>query len=126
MSVVRRSAHERRRIRRREDGHALVHDNFVGTGQLAVAAALGREIDATFATGGRTSTALLDRAPAGTTIWVGLPNVSNELSEAWALVEKRVAENPVLADWWAQYFASGDDGAQRRRLHAREREIVTR
>ena len=65
-------------------------------------ASLGREIDATFATGGRTSTALLDRAPAGTTIWVGLPNVADELSEAWALVEQRVAENPALAEWWAR------------------------
>jgi ferric-dicitrate binding protein FerR (iron transport regulator) len=68
--------------------------------QIAALAALGREIDATLATGGRTSTALLDRAPAGTTVWVGLPNVADELSEAWGLVEQRVGENPLLAEWW--------------------------
>ena len=70
--------------------------------RIAALASLGREIDATLATGGRTSTALLDRAPAGTAIWVGLPNVADELSEAWALVEQRVAENPALAEWWAR------------------------
>ena len=37
--------HERRRIRRPEDRHAFVDDDFVGPGQLAVAAALGREVD---------------------------------------------------------------------------------
>jgi hypothetical protein len=75
--------------------------------QIAALAALGREIDATLAIGGRTSTALLDRAPAGTTVWVGLPNVADELSEAWALVEQRVAENPVLAEWWAAITEDG-------------------
>ncbi len=68
--------------------------------RIAALASLGREIDATLATGGRTSTALLDLAPAGTAIWVALPNVADELSEAWALIEQRVAENPALAEWW--------------------------
>jgi len=77
--------------------------------RIAVLAALGREIDATLATGGRSSTALLDRAPASTAIWVGLPNVADELSEAWALVEQRVAENPALAQWWSERFAGGAD-----------------
>jgi hypothetical protein len=75
--------------------------------QIAALAALGREIDATLATGGRTSTALLDRAPAATTVWVGLPNVADEMSEAWALVEQRVAENPLLAEWWAGITEDG-------------------
>jgi ferric-dicitrate binding protein FerR (iron transport regulator) len=48
--------------------------------RIAALAALGRELDATLATGGRTSTALVDRAPADTAIWVGLPNVADELS----------------------------------------------
>jgi hypothetical protein len=80
--------------------------------RIAALAALGRELDATFATGGRTSTALVDRAPADTAIWVGLPNVADELSEAWALVEQRVAENPALADWWNERFAGGADAAR--------------
>ena len=37
--------HERRRIRRADDRHALVDDDLVGPRQLAVAAALRREID---------------------------------------------------------------------------------
>ena len=78
--------------------------------RIAALASLGREIDAALATGGRTSTALLDRAPAGTAIWVGLPNVADELSEVWALIEQRVAENPALAEWWTEHFAGGADG----------------
>jgi hypothetical protein len=78
--------------------------------RIAALASLGREIDATLATGGRTSTVLLDRAPVGTSIWVGLPNVAEELSEVWALIEQRVTENPALAEWWTQHFAGGTDG----------------
>jgi len=80
--------------------------------RIAALAALGRELDAKLATGGRTSTALLDRAPAGTAIWVGLPNVADELSEAWALVEQRVAENPALAAWWSERFTGGADATR--------------
>ena len=76
--------------------------------RIAALAALGRELDATLVTGGRTSTALVDRAPAGTAIWVGLPNVADQLSTAWALVEQRVAENPALAQWWSERFAGAD------------------
>jgi len=76
--------------------------------RIAALAALGREIDATLAIGGRTSTALVDRAPAGTAIWVGLPNVADELSDAWALVEQRVTENPALAAWWSERFSGGE------------------
>src|SRR6185436_15743300 len=79
--------------------------------RIAALAALGREIDATLATGGRTSTALLDRAPAGTAIWAGLPNVAEELTQVWALIEQRVSENPALSEWWEQHFASGDRDA---------------
>ncbi|MCM2268999.1 MAG: FecR domain-containing protein [Thermoanaerobaculia bacterium] len=80
--------------------------------RIAALAALGRELDATLAIGGRTSTALVDRAPADTAIWVGLPNVADELSQAWALVEQRVTENPVLAAWWSERFAGGADAAR--------------
>jgi hypothetical protein len=77
--------------------------------RIAALAAIGREIDATLAVGGRTSTALLDRAPAETTVWVGLPNVADELSQAWTRVEEQIAENPALADWWVGQLAG--DGA---------------
>ncbi len=48
---------------------------------LAELTALGKEIDARVARPGlRYSTRLLDLAPAGTTIWIGLPNLSQSLS----------------------------------------------
>jgi hypothetical protein len=76
--------------------------------RIAALAALGQELDATFATPAeRTSTRLLDLAPAATGLWVGLPNVSGQLADAWALVERRVAENPTLAGWWQERFAGG-------------------
>lgn len=79
--------------------------------RIAALAALGRELDAKLAVEGRrTSTRLLDLAPAGTTIWVGLPNLSGQLADAWALVEQRVAENPVLAEWWAEKLGADGHG----------------
>lgn len=77
--------------------------------RIAALAALGRELDATLATPGtRTSTRLLDLAPAGTAIWVGLPNVADQLAGAWSLVERRVAENPALGAWWSERMGVGD------------------
>jgi hypothetical protein len=77
--------------------------------RIAALAALGRELDATLAApAARTSTRLLELAPAGTAVWVALPNLSGQLGEAWALLERRVAENPVLADWWADRFGAAN------------------
>jgi ferric-dicitrate binding protein FerR (iron transport regulator) len=73
-------------------------------------ASLGRELDQALAVPGvRTSTRLLDLAPAGTTVYAGIPNLTASLAEAWEIVTARVAENPALAEWWAQRF--GADGA---------------
>ena len=69
--------------------------------RLAALRELGRELDRTFVqAGARTSTRLLDLAPQGTSIYVALPNLSQTLAEAWALVQQRATENPALAEWW--------------------------
>ncbi len=76
--------------------------------RLQALRALGRELDETLAVPGeRTSTRLLDLLPAGTVVYAGLPNLSGSLASAWALVETRVAENPALAEWWAERLDAG-------------------
>ena len=81
--------------------------------RIAALAALGRELDAALTVEDlRTSTRLLDLAPADTAVWVGLPNLSGQLADAWTLLQQRVAENPVLADWWNEKFGAGDGGGE--------------
>lgn len=80
-------------------------------------AALGRELDEALAVPGeRTSTRLLDLAPAGTMIYAGLPNLAGSLAEAWSLVTTRVAENPALAEWWAERFDAEEEADIERAL----------
>jgi hypothetical protein len=50
----------------------------------------------------RYSTELLDRAPEGTIIYIGLPNLSETLSEAHRLFRERVESSPVLQQWWEE------------------------
>jgi len=90
--------------------------------RIAELKALGRELDRTLATpSDRTSTRLLDLAPAGTVVWAGLPNLSGQLSEAWDLIQQRVAASPVLSTWWQERFAATGSEQQIadgiRRLH---------
>jgi len=73
--------------------------------RLRALAELGRELDRLFAAPvPRTSTRLLDAAPADTLIYVAVPNLSDTLAEAWDTVEQRVDENPALAGWWRERF----------------------
>ncbi len=77
--------------------------------RIAALRALGHELDQALATpGDRTSTRLLDLAPSDTVIWAGLPNVSGKLADAWSLLERRVAESPVLSVWWHEHLGSAD------------------
>jgi ferric-dicitrate binding protein FerR (iron transport regulator) len=46
----------------------------------------------------RTSTRLLDLAPAGTAIYAAVPNVAESLSEARRVFNERLAESPVLSE----------------------------
>lgn len=71
--------------------------------RLQALRSLGRELDAILATGeGRTSTRLLDLAPASTVVWAAAPNLSRSAADAWALLEQRATENPALAQWWRE------------------------
>jgi|CXWL01.1.fsa_nt_gi hypothetical protein len=54
----------------------------------------------------RTSTDLLDQAPASTAVWVALPNLSESLGEAYAIFERRLGESPMLSQWWQEHGGS--------------------
>ncbi|HSM12925.1 MAG TPA: FecR domain-containing protein, partial [Thermoanaerobaculia bacterium] len=82
--------------------------------RLAALAELGRELDRLFAAPApRTSTRLLDAAPADTLVYVAIPNLTGTLAEAWETVEQRVDENPALASWWNERLGGdGDRGTE--------------
>ncbi|MEO8197211.1 MAG: FecR domain-containing protein [Thermoanaerobaculia bacterium] len=80
--------------------------------RLAALKSLGHELDlALTPESARTSTRLLDLIPAGTGIYVALPNLSQSLGTAWQIVQQRVAENPLLGEWWSDHFADPQDEA---------------
>ncbi len=74
---------------------------------LAELTALGKEIDAQVERPGlRYSTRLLDLAPAGTTVWIALPNLSRSLGETQRILDQKIAESPSLAQWWIETLRS--------------------
>lgn len=74
---------------------------------LAELTALGQDIDARVERPGlRYSTDLLDLAPAGTVIYISLPNLSASLSETHQILDQRIAESPTLAKWWQDTLGS--------------------
>lgn len=80
--------------------------------RLAALKSLGHELDLALAPeSARSSTRLLDLVPAGTGVYVALPNLSQSLGSAWQIVQQRVAENPVLGEWWNEHFANPADEA---------------
>ncbi len=81
--------------------------------RIAALAELGRELDRLLAAPeARTSTRLLDLVPADTAIYAALPNLAEPLSDAWATLERRLAEDPTLADWWNERFGDGEAGRE--------------
>jgi len=74
---------------------------------------VGREIDREIqGPGRRFDTALLDRVPAGTAIYVGIPNFSDALGQAYDRMQTKIASNALLAEWWQQSVArSGADAS---------------
>ena len=81
--------------------------------RLAALKSLGHELDlALTPESARTSTRLLDLVPPGTGIYVALPNLSQSLGTAWQIVQQRVAENPLLGEWWSAHFADPQDEAE--------------
>ena len=58
----------------------------------------------------RTSTFLLDLAPADTMVYASMPNLSEDLDAARAAFETRLASSAVLAEWWQEnVVANGID-----------------
>jgi len=77
---------------------------------LAELTALGKDIDARVARPGlRYSTRLLDLAPAGTTVWIALPNLTKSLSQTQQILDQRISESPSLAQWWTEILRSTDN-----------------
>jgi len=76
-------------------------------------AELGREIDQQVdKPGTRYRTALLDRVPADTTVYVAIPNLSTTLSQAYDLMQQKISENALLREWWDDSVASTDAEAK--------------
>ncbi len=76
---------------------------------LAQLTALGQEIDSRVARPGlRYSTKLLDLAPADTTIWIALPNLSQSLAQTQQILDQKISESPSLAQWWTGVLRSTD------------------
>lgn len=63
--------------------------------QLQVAVAEAVDIGAP-----RTSTRLLDLAPADTVVYVAMPNLTEGLGAARQIFSSRLADSEVLRDWW--------------------------
>jgi ferric-dicitrate binding protein FerR (iron transport regulator) len=80
---------------------------------LAELASAGREIDQQIAAAGlRTSTHLLDLAPASTGVFIALPNLAGNLAETHRLLEQRLAQNEELKQWWSGSFGGAADEAR--------------
>ncbi len=74
---------------------------------LAALTAAGGAIDAQVARPAqRTASRLLDLVPAGSLVYVALPNLSASLAQTQQLLDQRLAENPVLQQWWSQTLGS--------------------
>jgi ferric-dicitrate binding protein FerR (iron transport regulator) len=71
-------------------------------GLLAELTAAAQAIDQQVPVPGlRGSTRLLDLVPAGTTIYVALPNIASSLGETHRLLDQRIAASDVLRQWWS-------------------------
>jgi len=74
---------------------------------LAELSAAGSAIDAQVVRPApRSSSRLLDLVPAGSLVYVALPNLSASLSQTQQLLEQRLAGSPVLQGWWSQTLGS--------------------
>jgi ferric-dicitrate binding protein FerR (iron transport regulator) len=68
----------------------------------------------------RTSSRLLELVPAGTLVYVALPNFATSLQQTQQLLEQRLAESPVLRQWWSETLGSPENEA---RFHDLVREV---
>ncbi len=67
----------------------------------------------------RTSTRLLDLAPADTLVYAAIPNLADGLGAARAALEERLAASPALRDWWQARMAATGAEAELDALLAR-------
>ncbi len=67
----------------------------------------------------RTSTRLLDLAPADTLVYAAIPNLADGLGAARAAVEERLAASPALRDWWQERMVATGAEAELDALLAR-------
>jgi hypothetical protein len=49
----------------------------------------------------RYSSRLLDLTPAGTVLYVAIPNIGGMLGDAQRIFEDRLSQSPVLQEWWS-------------------------
>ncbi len=74
---------------------------------LSELGAAGRAIDDQVARPAlRTSSRLLDLVPAGSLVYLALPNLSANLVQTQRLLEQHLAESPVLQQWWSATLGS--------------------
>ena len=55
----------------------------------------------------RTSTFLLDLAPADTLLYAAMPNLTGDLDKARAAFYERLASSDILAEWWQEHVVTG-------------------
>ena len=60
----------------------------------------------------RTSTRLLDLAPADTVLYVAMPNLTEGLGAARQIFSSRLAESEVLRDWWQREIVEANIDTQ--------------
>ena len=76
---------------------------------LKEVSALLREIDLAMETEPRFSTRLLDIVPEGTTVYIGVPNAPEKISEVYELMRTRMQQEGELADIWKNIESEGED-----------------
>jgi ferric-dicitrate binding protein FerR (iron transport regulator) len=87
---------------------------------LAELTAAGQDIDQQVARPGlRTSSRLLDLAPAGTRAWIGLPNLGTNLADTQRLLDQKVAASPSLQQWWNDVIGSPERDAEFHKMIAK-------
>jgi hypothetical protein len=50
----------------------------------------------------RYDTTLLDRAPANTVVYVAIPNIAEQIGQGYEMLQTKIAENEMLANWWSE------------------------
>jgi hypothetical protein len=87
------------------------------TAMLAALTTAGKDLDAQVARPGlRTSSTLLDLVPAGSLVYVALPNLAANLQQTMQGLEQRIAESPELQQWWDATLGSPRNAANFQQL----------